>query len=195
MKRKLMIAIATLAFATGNTFADNATEIYVDNQTQQDDKKCDKDGKPCGKKCDRKDGKLGERQRMTREQLSERKADFIVQQLGMNESTAKKFREVYAKNQNEVWDAMPPRPERDGKRDNAPKSDAESEKQIKNEFAIGEKLLNIRQKYYKEYSKILSQQQIQRMYELERGMQQRFAKKHDKQQRKKDERKRLPAAQ
>ena len=42
---------------------------------------------------------------------------------------------------------------------------------------MSEKILNIRQKYYKKYSQFLTQQQIQRVYELERQMMKRFAQK------------------
>ena len=38
---------------------------------------------------------------------------------------------------------------------------------------MSEKILNIPQKYYKKYSQFLSQQQIQRVYELERQMMKR----------------------
>ena len=42
---------------------------------------------------------------------------------------------------------------------------------------MSEKILNIRQKYYKKYSQFLTQQQIQRVYEIERQMRKRFAQK------------------
>ena len=42
---------------------------------------------------------------------------------------------------------------------------------------MSEKILNIRQKYYKKYSQFLTQQQIQRVYEIERQMKKRFAQK------------------
>ena len=57
------------------------------------------------------------------------------------------------------------------------KSDAQTEQEIKQRFEMSEKILNIRQKYYKKYSQFLTQQQIQRVYELERQMMKRFAQK------------------
>ena len=42
---------------------------------------------------------------------------------------------------------------------------------------MSEKILNIRQKYYKKYSQFLTQQQIQRVYEIERQMMKRFAQR------------------
>lgn len=40
---------------------------------------------------------------------------------------------------------------------------------------MSEKILDIRQKYYKKYSQFLTQQQIQRVYEIEKNMMRRFA--------------------
>ena len=40
---------------------------------------------------------------------------------------------------------------------------------------MSEKILDIRQKYYKKYSQFLTQQQIQRVYEIEKNMMKRFA--------------------
>ena len=57
------------------------------------------------------------------------------------------------------------------------KSDAQTEQEIKQRFEMSEKILNIRQKYYKKYSQFLTQQQIQRVYEIERQMMKRFAQK------------------
>ena len=55
-------------------------------------------------------------------------------------------------------------------------SEQENEERIKQRFAISEKILNIRQKYYKEYSKFLTQAQIEKVYEQERKMINRLAK-------------------
>ena len=57
------------------------------------------------------------------------------------------------------------------------KTDAQTEQEIKQRFEMSEKILNIRQKYYKKYSQFLSQQQIQRVYELERQRMKRFAQR------------------
>lgn len=45
---------------------------------------------------------------------------------------------------------------------------------------MSEKILNIRQKYYKEYSKFLTQTQIERVYEQERKIMKRYAKRGQK---------------
>jgi subtilase family serine protease len=66
------------------------------------------------------------------------------------------------KQQREIW-ALGPRAKR-----SKSNSEAESEKAIQQRFTRSQKLLDIREKYYKEYSKFLTQKQIQRMYEIER---------------------------
>ena len=66
------------------------------------------------------------------------------------------------------------------------KTDAQTEQEIKQRFEMSEKILNIRQKYYKKYSQFLSQQQIQRVYELERQMMRRFAQRGSRRERVED---------
>ena len=51
-----------------------------------------------------------------------------------------------------------------------------NEERIKQRFARSEKILNIRQKYYKEYSKFLTQAQIEKVYKQERLLMKRYAK-------------------
>ena len=56
-------------------------------------------------------------------------------------------------------------------------SEQDNENRIKQRFAMSEKILDIRQKYYKEYSKFLTQTQIEKVYEQERKMMNRLAKR------------------
>ena len=56
-------------------------------------------------------------------------------------------------------------------------SEQDNEDRIKQRFAMSEKILDIRQKYYKEYSKFLTQTQIEKVYEQERKMMNRLAKR------------------
>lgn len=59
-------------------------------------------------------------------------------------------------------------------------TEQDNEKRIKERFVRSEKILNIRQKYYKEYSKFLTQSQIEKVYEYERKMMNRLSKKSTK---------------
>ena len=114
-----------------------------------------------------------QKQRLSREQLAEKQAQYISQNLGLDEKTNAKFIETYTDYQKEVW-ALGPHPRH---KKGEMKTDAQTEQEIKQRFEMSEKILNIRQKYYKKYSQFLTQNQIQRVYEIERQMMKRFAQK------------------
>lgn len=105
-----------------------------------------------------------ERQRMTREQLAERQARYIASSIALDEETTEKYVRTFCEYQKEVW-AL--RSDRKGKRQ-AEMSESDIEKNINEKFDREEKLLAIRKKYYREYSKFMTQRQIQRAYELEK---------------------------
>lgn len=109
------------------------------------------------------------RQRMTREQLAETQTKYIAQEMAMDGTTSEKFVETFCRFQKEIW-ALGPRP----KREVSGRTDAETEQAIKERFAHSQKILDLRHKYYEEYSKFLSQQQIVRVYELEKKMMDRL---------------------
>lgn len=109
------------------------------------------------------------KQRMTREQLAETQAKYIAQEMGMDDTTTEKFVATFCQFQKEIW-KLGPRP----KRKVQGRTDAETEQAIKKRFDHSQKILNLRQKYYEEYSKFLSQQQIVRVYELEKKMMDRL---------------------
>ena len=110
-----------------------------------------------------------QKQRISREQLAEKQAQHIAHDLAFNEKTTARFIETYTECQKEIW-ALGPRFHRTPE-----SSEAQSEQNIKRRFEMSEKILNIRQKYYKKYSQFLTQQQIQRVYEIEKNMMKRFA--------------------
>ena len=113
-----------------------------------------------------------QKQRISREQLAEVQAKHIAQELAFSDAVTEKFIKTYCNYQKEIW-ALGPRikPNKQGM------SEQENEEQIKQRFARSEKILNIRQKYYKEYSKFLTQSQIEKVYEQERKMMKRFAQR------------------
>ena len=110
-----------------------------------------------------------QKQRISREQLAEKQAQHIAHDLAFNEKTTARFIETYTECQKEIW-ALGPRFHRTPE-----SSEAQSEQNIKRRFEMSEKILDIRQKYYKKYSQFLTQQQIQRVYEIEKNMMRRFA--------------------
>lgn len=125
----------------------------------------------CGTAMAQPDGQ-GRKQRMNREQFAEKQARHIAQTLAFNDEITKKFVETYCDYQKELW-ALGTCPKH--VQGNSPEKEAE--KNLKERFAMSEKLLKIRQKYYEKYSKFLTQKQIERVYEMERQMMSRFAKR------------------
>ena len=114
-------------------------------------------------------------QRLSREQLAEKQAKHIAYKLGLDEEATKKYVETFCDYQKEIW-ALGPR--ETGKK-KAEMTDAETDQEIQARFERSEKILSIRQKYYKRYSKFLTPKQIDRAYKLEREAMKRLAK-HDK---------------
>ena len=116
-----------------------------------------------------------QKQRMSREQLAEVQAKHIAGELAFSDAVTGKFVKTFCDCQKEIW-ALGPRP-RPGKQG---MSEQENEERLKQRFAMSEKILNIRQKYYKEYSKFLTQAQIEKVYEQERKMMKRLANRGQK---------------
>ena len=122
------------------------------------------------------------KQRLTREQLSEKQAKYIANDLALDDETTARFINTYTQCQKEIW-ALGSRPRRD---DN--KNEEQIGQNIKKRFEMSEKILDIRQKYYKEYSQFLTQAQIKKVYEIERQTMKRFAKKAKRQAQKRQNR-------
>ena len=114
-----------------------------------------------------------ERQRMTREQLAETQARHIANQLALNDETSEKFTMEYCSYMKELWAIGP----RAGKKQQGEMTDAQAEAKTKQDFERSQKILDLRQKYYKRYSTFLTQRQIQRVYEIEKQMRNRLTAK------------------
>ena len=115
-------------------------------------------------------------QRMSREQLAEKQARHIAHELALDDATTQKYVTTYCAYQKEVW-ALGPRV----KRHQANATEAEAEQANKARMEQSQKILALREKYYKEYSKFLTQKQIERAYELEQQMMRRLARHHHRQ--------------
>ncbi|MBR5082170.1 MAG: hypothetical protein IKX35_07005 [Bacteroidales bacterium] len=101
-----------------------------------------------------------EKQRMNREQLAEKQAKHIAQELSFDEATTQRFIETYCACQQEVW-ALGPRQKAETV------TEEEAEQVIKERLERSRAVLDLREKYYEEYSKFLTQKQILRVFELE----------------------------
>ena len=112
------------------------------------------------------------KQRMSRKQLAEAQAKHIAHDLALDDAITQKFIKTFCDYQKDVW-ALGPRVQ--GKQTDM--SDAEAEQAIKARMERSQKILDLREKYYKEYSKFLTQKQIQRVYELEKQTMKRLGRR------------------
>ena len=114
----------------------------------------------------------GNKKRLSREQLAEKMARNIAKKLAFNDQQTQKFVDAYSRQQKEIW-AL---------------GENKHPQNVQERLDRSEKILSIRKKYYKEYATFLSQEQVNRVYELEqRQMKQMLQrnKKQAKEQRKK----------
>ena len=111
-------------------------------------------------------------QRMSREQLAETEAKHIAQTLAFNDDVTAKFVTTHCNFKKEVWNLGPRQ-----RHNQQAQSEQMNKNRIKQRFAMSQKILDIRQKYYKEYSKFLTQTQIERVYEQERKIMNRHMKR------------------
>ena len=144
----------------------------------------------------------GPREPLPREELAKGQAERIAKRLKLDEATTQKFIETYCASQDEMW-ALRPQPRNEkgeviadsakmckdrphgnktgkkngkGSGNKAPKITNEQAKEIiAEQFKRGQELLDLRKKYYNEYSKFLTQRQILKLYDLERSMGEQFA--------------------
>lgn len=102
-------------------------------------------------------------QRMSREQLAETQAKYIARELAFDDNLSSQFVTTYCECQKEKW-ALGPRSGKDCS--------------MQERFDRSQKLLDIRQKYYRLYSRFLTDRQIENVYKLERRMMHRMQSKH-----------------
>lgn len=118
-------------------------------------------------------------QRITREQFAEVQAKHIASQLALDEATTNKFVNTFSDFQKELW-ALAPR----GKHaEKGTTTESQAQQSITSRFERSQKILALREKYYKKYSDFLTQKQIERVYELERQMMKRLSQKGGKKNR------------
>lgn len=114
------------------------------------------------------------KQRISREQLAETQAQHIAKDLAFDDATTAKFVATYCEYQKELW-TIGPRPK---KTKGETLSEEQAEAQMQQQFTRSQRILDLREKYYKKYSTFLTQRQIQRVYEKERGMRKKLMQRH-----------------
>lgn len=134
------------------------------------------------------------KERPTPEQMVKIQTDQMVKSLMLDDAVATKFTPVYEKYLKDLRECrmMNHRPRANkgatqsaqaGSEAPAAKpapTDAEIAKQIKDQFAQSRKMLDIREKYYNDFSKILSQKQIMKIYQMEKSNANKFKKEFDR---------------
>ena len=102
-------------------------------------------------------------QRLSREELATKQAQYIAHELALDESTTNKYVETYCQYQRDVW-ALGPR------------KGLTTEQRLER----SQRILDLRKKYYRIYSGFLSEQQIDKAYKLEKKLLDRMGKGNDK---------------
>lgn len=103
---------------------------------------------------------------------TENRAAQLSTELGLSGANATKFNTVYAKFTAEVRAAqkqyakLRPYKGKDGKM--VQLTEQQIKQNLDNQFALSQSLLNIRKKYYREFSKFMQPSQIERLFALER---------------------------
>lgn len=116
------------------------------------------------------------RKRMTMEQMVDMQSNKIIGELGLDDKTAAKFKDVYAKYMKEMNDLRKEGVDfrmrgRMQKGDTLAKmkiqmpTDDEVDKMMRDRFKQSRKILDIREKYYDEFRKFLSPKQVQKVYD------------------------------
>ena len=115
-------------------------------------------------------GQRQPRKRMTIEQMTDMQANKIIGDLGLDDKTAAKFKDVYKKYIKEMDDLrkeyMPKKPDFKPGEDKTPPmpTDADVDKMMRDRFKQSRKMLDIREKYYDEFRKFLSPKQVEKVY-------------------------------
>lgn len=132
------------------------------------------------------------KQRPTQQQMMRMQVDQMVKTLMLDDATAAKFTPVYEKYLKESRECRmmnhKPRAEKDkatatdanAKKERPSMTDDEIATMLRNQFTQSRKMLDVREKYYNEFSKILSQKQILKIYQQEKMNANKFKKEFDR---------------
>ncbi len=100
-----------------------------------------------------------------RPDFAEMQLKQVLDALMLDDKTAAEFTPVYKDYQKEMKDCRLPRMKKRG----TEMTDDEIAKEIESEFAQGRKVIDVKEKYYKKFKKILTMKQIRKIYSLERS--------------------------
>lgn len=126
-----------------------------------------------------------EKQKVSREQMVETQARHLADELALDDKTNDKFIETYINYKKELWAIAP---KHDKKRQKVSETEQQAAQNMQQKFERSQKMLDIRTKYYKQFSKFMTQKQIELMYSKEKNMMQRLKQRHDQRPRMRDRR-------
>lgn len=108
--------------------------------------------------------KIGSESKAKHPNFEEVQLKQVLKSLMLDDKTQAKFIPVYQKYQKDMKACCKPQV----KKKNAEMTDAEIANEIEHQFKQGRKIIDVKEKYYKEFKKILTMKQIQKIYRLER---------------------------
>ena len=109
-----------------------------------------------------------ERKHLTEEQVIQLRTDKMVQTLMLDDATSAKFIPLYSQYLKEKMACRGMKSKHMDK-DIDTKTDAEVDQMIQDNFAQSRKILDIREKYYAKFHKILTPKQIMKIYQVEKN--------------------------
>ncbi len=123
----------------------------------------------------------GGRPNMNDKEFAEFQIEMMTRQLHLEESTVEPFAILYTEYMNKMNALQPKSPRREGQPrqggqplERPQQTDEEIEAQILNSFDLAEKSNAIKREYYYKFKEVLTQQQILRMYNIERRLRERM---------------------
>lgn len=124
----------------------------------------------------------GNKQRLSAEQIIQKRTAQMAQTLMLDDETTNKFAPIYSQYLKDRMDCMKNTNRVKGQKRNMANNmtDEEAENMIKNKFAQSRKLLDIQEKYYNQFRRILTPKQILKIYQSEKATHQRLKQEMSK---------------
>lgn len=95
----------------------------------------------------------GNMQKLSREELAVKQAQYIAHELALDEAASDKYVEVYCQYQRDLWNI-------------GPRKSLTTEQM----FDRSQHILDLRKKYYKKYKSFMTERQIEQAYKLEKRL-------------------------
>lgn len=110
-------------------------------------------------------------ERPSPQEMLQRRCQHLIQKMELGQEAAAEFEPIYRRYQQEMMQihrqyGRKHFHHRD--REATPPTDEQIEERMLNRFALSRAILEVRERYYKEFRTVLSPRQVQHIYELER---------------------------